>query len=232
MAAIIDPDYWLVEDSELLNTENLLYNDSPDMETMLLNNRNVRKVMRHLFVSLETHRVHKFADTLLEDTLRLAADFGYFRLLDCRHRNYNLRLKTVSDNFASFIDESALELRTDEIAATLLGESQTLTVADLQEQIAALQAKVPRSLALCRGKDASFLLSLLLPVHYKRFFRRDLSKRARNQTTGNELRRFLRTAFDWTCFIATALYKRIRDWEASHTPFRIIKDYPLERTPT
>lgn len=231
VAAIIDPDYWLVEDSELLNTENLLYDDSPDMETMLLNNSTVRKVMRHLFVSLETDRVHEFADTLLEDSLRLAAEYGYFRLLDYRYRKHNLRLKTVADNLASYLDDTALELRTAEIAETLLGESHTLSVADLQEKIVDLQAEVPSSLALCRGKDASFLLSLLLPLQYKRFFKRDMSQRARKQTTGNELRRFLRTAFDWTCFITTALYRRIREWEASHSPFRIIRDFPTEGTP-
>ena len=55
-------------------------------------------------------------------------------------------------------------------------------------------------------------------------------KEARKQTSGNELARALRMAFEYAHFVLTELYSRIRTWEADNSPYRIIRDYPAERT--
>lgn len=223
VAAIIDPDYWLAEQSKLLNEESLLFDDSPDMELMLLTTPALEKVMRHTFVYVETDEIHHFANSLRAEALRLAGEFGYFRLLDFRHRNFNLMLRRVADNFPRFIDEQTLRFDTDNIATTLLGESQAVTSTELLSQVETLKSDISLGVKLCRGNDAISLLAFLLPAHFKAVFKRDISQKARNQTTGNELKRALRLAFEFAHFALTQLYSRIRAWEAVNLPFHIIR---------
>ena len=223
VAAIVDPDLWLIERSGLLNIDNLLYDDSPDMEMMMLNSPALAKVMRHTFVYIDTDEIHQFADTLRSDALRLAIEFGYFRLLDFRHREYNLMLRRVADNIARFIDEQTTQYRSEDVAETLLGESNALSVPELLGKVESLKAEISVEIMLCRGRDAISLLAFLLPLHFRRVFNRDMSQRARNQTTGNELVRALRIAFEFAHFVVTVLYTRIRAWENTNRPYRILK---------
>ncbi len=223
VAAIVDPDFWLVEQSNLLKMDNLLFDDSPDVETLMINTPALEKVMRHTFVNVATDEIHDLAKTLRDEALRLAVEFGYFRLLDFRCRNYNLMLRRVSDRFADFIDEKTFQLSSHKVAATLLEETSALSVSELLEQVEALKGQIPLEMVLCRGKDMLSLLSLVLPVHFERRFQRDMSQKAHKQTTGNELARALRLAFEFVHFVVTALYARIRAWESANSPYRILK---------
>ena len=223
VAAIVDPDYWLYEQSSLLALDNLLYDDSPDMELMLLRSRSLEKVMRHTFVEFETDEIHLFANELRIEAIRLAGEFGYFRLLDYRHREYNLMLRRVADKFADFIDLQTIQFKRGDVAETLLQESGALTVSELLSRARILEAEATIEVTLCRGRDAVSLLSLILPLHFKRVFHREMSQRARHQTTGNELTRALRMSFEFAHFVGTVLYSRIRDWESANTPYKILK---------
>ena len=223
VAAVIDPDFWLVERSGLLYMDNLIYDDSPDMELMLLNSSALEKVMRHTFVEVETDEIHQFAHLLRAEAIRLATEFGYFRLLDFRHREYNLMLRRVADKFADFIDPLTIQFRLEDVAETLLDESAVLSVPELLSQAENLKAGISIELLLCRGKDTVSLLSFLLPTHFRMSFHRDMSQRARNQTTGNELTRALRMSFEFAHFVVTDLYTRIRNWESANSPYRILK---------
>ena len=224
VAAIVDPDFWLVEQTDRLDADNLLYDNSPDMEMMMLNSPALEKVLRHTFVNIETDQIHQFANSLRTETLRLALEFGYFRLLDFRHREYNLMLRRVSDKFADFIDEKTFQFRIRDVAAKLLEENSALTVSELLQQVEALKGQISLEIAVCRGKDAIAVMSCLLPVHFSRTFNRDLSQKARKQTTGNELTRTLRMAFEYAHFLVTQLHRRIRDWESTHRPYKILAE--------
>ena len=113
------------------------------------------------------------------------------------------------------------------MAETLLGETSALSASELLSQVEALKSEVPPSAILCRGPDAVSLLALLLPLHFKRVFKRDISPRAQKQTTGNELKRALRMAFEFAHFAVTMLFTRIRKWESENTSFRIIKEFSV-----
>ena len=223
VAAIVDPDYWLIEQSDLLFMDNLLYDDSPDMEMMMLNTPALEKVMRHTFVYFEPNEIHEFADRLRADAYRLAVEFGYFRLLDYRHREYNLMLRRVADNFDRYIDEQSRQFMIEAVAKAMVGESSALTAPELLSQIEKLKAEISLGTMLCRGKDSISLLAILLPLHFKHVFKQEVSQRARNQTTGNELTRALRMAFEFAHFAVTGLHIRIRAWEAANFPFHIIR---------
>ncbi len=231
VAAVIDPDYWLIERSGSLHLDSLLYDDSPDMEMMTLNSSALEKVLRNTFVEIETREIHRFAHSLRSEAIRLAKEFGKIRLLDFRHREYNLRLRRVADNFAVFIDQQTLEFNHEDVAKTLLDENAILSESELLSQIETFEVDIRIGHWLCRGRDTLSILSIILPHCFSRFFDRDMSQKALNQTTGNELARTLRLAFEFAHFIVTKLYSRIRAWEAQNRPFRIIRDFPDERTP-
>ena len=219
VVGIIDPDFFLIEAASELQLNNLLYDDLPDLELTMLNSEAYDTIMRN---TLPLEMVPEYTDQLREDTLRLAAQYGYYRWFDHRNRNYNLRFNSVE--FEDVIDAKTLELDQTVLAAGLAGGLE-LTPSALREQIDLLRQEQPPNVRLCRGRDALAIMALLI--------QRDdsLSGKVKVQSQSNELARMLRIAFDWTCFIATALYRRIRSWEASHSPFRIIRDYPSERTP-
>lgn len=224
VAAVIDPDYWLIDQPELLKMDNLLHDDSPDMEIMLLNTPALEKVMRHTFVYVETDQIHQFANSLRTEALRLAAEFGYYRLLDFRHREYNLMLRRVADNFVEYIDEQTLQYRSKDVAETLLAETSAPSVPELLTQVEALKVQNSLRMVLCRGKDAISLVAIILPLQFKRVFNRDMSQKSLNQTTGNELTRSLRMAFEVAHFAVTKIYERICKWERDNPKFKILAE--------
>ena len=96
LAGIVDADYWLVRQADLLNTENLLYDsDYTDLEMILLNSSKssaLKAVMQDALKEedYEAEQVCEFALTLLKTAQRLAAEFGYFRWLnDCKDYGIN-----------------------------------------------------------------------------------------------------------------------------------------------
>lgn len=220
VAGVIDPDFFLIEDAEELQMDNLLHFDLPDLELTMLNSDAYDTIMRN---TLPLDMVPEYTDQLREVTLRLAGDYGYYRWLDHRNRHYNLAFNSVT--FEDVIDAQSLELDAQRLAAMLAGGSD-LTPNELLEQIDLLRQEQPCDVRLCRGRDALAIMALLI--------QRDdnLSGKVKVQSQSRELARMLRIAFDWTCLIATTLYNRIRNWERNNNPFRIIRNPALERTPT
>ncbi len=219
VAAIVDPDYWLIEQSDELMIPNLLFDDTPDLEIMLITSEALESVVLN---TITVDGAHDFCRSLRGESFRLAQQFGYFRLLDFRNRHFNLSFKRVS--FAEVIDRRTLQLDEERVTRELVTNS-TLTAGDLASHIAELRSERPAELKLCRGRDVRDIVACLIE------FNDELSASVKIKTRSNELARALRMAFEFAHFVMTALYRRIRDWEARHAPFRIIRDYPTERTP-
>lgn len=218
VAAIVDPDYWLVEHSEFLKTDNLLFDNLPDLEVMLIESPALEKILRH---TLSITNIDKFVRKLRNDAVAIATEYGYFRLIDARHPEYGLSFNNVT--FGDAIDGQSRMLRY-ELVAQLLTQNATVTQHDLLKELVELRSEVPPRIDLCRGKDILAILAQFLNSNSS------LSGRAKVQTTSNELSRTLRMGYEFTYFITTQLYARIRDWETANMPYRIIQDLPLERT--
>ena len=105
VAAIIDPDYWLIDDLDKLNMSNLLYDDVHSWEVTLVTSPALETVMRN---TLPADVEDSYAGELRETAIRLATDYGYFRLLDHRHRDLNLSFRQVS--LEKVIDKRSLAL--------------------------------------------------------------------------------------------------------------------------
>lgn len=218
VAAIVDADYWLIENADELDTPNLLYDDLPDLEMMLLKSEAYETVMRN---TLPLNTPVTFVERLRLDAFRLATEFGYYRLLDHQHREFNLNLRQLVAE--EVVDRRTLALKHRRIAESLANKAN-LNASQLMQLIEGLRLQVAPSSSLCRGRDAVEFLSCIIR------FDKDMSTVTKQQTDTRELPRALRLAYDWACFIVTTLYRRIRDWESKHVPHRIIQDYPPERT--
>ena len=213
VAAIIDPDYWLIEQSDKLNTPNLLYDDAPDLEMMLLNSPTLEKVFRNTLTQVDSDAIPEFTNIVRDESKRLGAEFGFYRLIDFRNRQFNLSFNAVS--FEDVIDV-ADEKFNHELVAELLVQGSKLRAAELMDLVSHLRLFYSYNPEMCRGKDVLSLISIVLPVVYKETFCKDLSGKSKIQTRSNELSRTLRMAYEFVYFITTQLYKRIRAWECAN----------------
>ena len=219
VAAIVDPDYWLIEHSDELHTANLLYDDVPDLDLMLIASPALATVVRN---TITVEGADDYTERLRNEALRLAMEFGYFRFFDHLHREYNLGFGSIV--LENVIDKKTLRLKLETIAELLVRNS-TITRSQLLEHIKRLRNEYSPHIKLCRGHDARAIMACLIK------FDDSLSDKVKIQTKSNELSRTLRMAYEFAYFITTQLYKRIRKWESENKPFRIVQDYPLERTP-
>ena len=217
VAAIVDPDLWLIENSGELNIANLLFDDIPDLDLMLITSPAMETVVRN---TISVEKADEYTERLRNEALRLAMEFGYFRLFDYRHREYNLSFSLVA--FQDAIDKSTLKLNADTVAKMLVSNT-SISANQLLEKIHNLQNELSPDIRLCRGRDVRAIMACLIK------FDDSLSDKVKIQTNSGELSRTLRMAYEFTYFITTQLYRRIREWESAHSPYRIIKDFPLER---
>lgn len=220
VAAIVDPDLWLIETSDELNIANLLYDDTPDLDLMLITSPALKTVVRN---TITVEGADEYSERLRNETLRLAMEFGYFRLFDYRHREYHLgSFRQVV--FEDVIDKTTLKLDVEKVAETLVRNSPK-TGSQLLEQIERLRNEQSPDIKLCNGHDVRAIMACLIG------FDDSLPEIVKIQTRSRELSRTLRMAYEFAYFICTQLYRRIREWESKHSPYRIIRDYPAERTP-
>lgn len=218
IAAIVDSDYWLICQADELSTDNLLYDDCcPDMESILLNSPALKKTLRHTFSDYEIEQIHEFAERLKEESLRLAAELGYFRLLN-HIEDYGLKFKEI--HFAEFIDE--LKLDRDWIARRLAENERGISREALLEEIEELRKEYPQeeyNTQLCRGKDVLDIMAVILPTLFKSQFGDDLLHSMNDrELTGN-----LRMSYEYGYFEKTSLFSCIREWESNNPPYRIIR---------
>lgn len=222
IAGIVDGDYWLITQANELNTENLLFDMCwPDLESILLNSRALRKVLRHSVDTDDIERLHVFADKLRAESQRIAAEFGYFRVLSLL-KGYKLqcnriRLKQVICLTALELDSKWIARRLAEDLSGITGEQLLREVSELRNQYTSENTK------LCRGKDVIDTMVHILPTLFEAEFDETLSNQARASFHAKGLARYLRMSYEFGYFKATSLHSCIRNWESANTPYKILK---------
>ena len=229
IAGIVDADLWLIEDDIRLKITNLLYDDVPDMELMLLRSSALEKALRNTITEYSPDRVDALAVSLRNESLRLAAELGYFRLYHYRHPKSNLKLRVVSEFFPRYMDTEAIAWDYEKIADSLTSGSSRITGANLLEQVAILREKIEPRILLCRGKDALSILALILPTLYRRQFGNDhwldiLVSQFQITPANHEIARILRMNFEFENFKRSELCSRIRNWENTNSPYNILAE--------
>ncbi len=222
VAGIVDADYWLITDAKELGSENLLYDDCcPDMESLLLDSDALKKVLRHSIDIEDIEEIHGFAEKLVTEARRIASEFGYFRLLN-HLTDYWLHCNSI--RFDEVIDYDKLGLDSELVASKLAGDKPAITAQDLMQQVDELRDKYPsENPQLCRGKDIVAIISVILPILFKREFEDESSTATAPSTKAKALSKDLRMAYEYGYFLQTSLYSCIRSWESSNTPYKILK---------
>lgn len=221
VAGIVDADYWLITDADELGTDNLLYDDCcPDMEMILLCSPALKKVLRHELPE-DIDAAHNFAELLSRESKSLAAEYGYFRLLN--HLNaYGLKCNAIP--LSEVIDIDSLELDAKLLAARLTGGRPDILSDDLLRQVADLRQRYsPDNIQLCRGKDVIAILAHILPALYEARFGEVLPDSAREIFQAKRLAKELRKAYEYIYFKDSSLFGCIQNWENTNSPYKILK---------
>lgn len=218
VAGLIDADYWLITNSTELQMKNLVYDSFyPDSEMILLSSPALSDVLRCKLDLPDNERIDEFAEKLQKQALRLAAEFGYFRLLN-HLKDYGLRCNAI--RFDEVIDKNTLELDRDWIAKRLAEDNADISSEELLREVEELrEAYPPGNSQLCRGKDVAAIMAMILPLHFKAEFGDDLSPSMNDK----ELSIRLRTAYEYGYFKQTSLFLCIQEWESANSPYKILK---------
>ena len=222
VAGVVDADYWLISEADELGTDNLLYDDRcPDMESILLSSPALKKLLRNELYNYEIEKIHELADRLKSEGLRLAMEYGYFRLLN--HLNcYGLKCNAIP--MSEVIDIDTLELDARQIASRLTGARSGITSDDLMKQVEDLRQRYPPdNLQLCRGKDVVAIMAHILPTLFKTQFDKDMPPDAERALGEKALSIRLRSAYEFGYFKQTALFDCIQKWENTNCPYKILK---------
>lgn len=228
IAALIDPDCWLAEGSEKLNTPNLLYYDVPDLEVMVLKSPVLEKVLRNTLSFVPTAEASEFSQLLTDDIWRLGTNFGHFRQVGCRNPGFGLKLRTVSESIGEHINPESLELVECDLANALLGNEAKLTAHELMESADSVRSECLSQILLVGGKDLMSILAFVFPIKFRSEFvencrheridERTLERmKAKLQTDGggDAVSLILRNAYDRNYLSETIIRNRIRTWESS-----------------
>lgn len=233
VAAVIDPDTWLLEKAVKLETQNLLFDDTPDIELMLLKSPALENALYNALSGHPPEDVCKFASVLRTLSIRLAADYGYFRLLHNRRPRYGLRIKKVGKCLDQFIDTVTLKLDNESVAAALVEPLKKISQAKLLEHVRRLRHCIPLRLELCRGKDALLIMAHVLEALVRQHFADEyvldeLTSLFHIHECGHRIDLVLRMNYDTSYFLETCLYRRMHKWERENPEFLMVERYPLQ----
>jgi len=221
IAGIIDLDYELISQSFERELPNLLYDDCcPDMESILLRSPALKKILRNNLYNYEIDDVHQFAEKLISESQFLAAEFGYFRLLN-HIKDYCIRFRDF--DVTEVIDPDIPQLDRAKTAKRLAQQKAWISSEVLLQEVDELQAVYPPdNIQLCRGKDVVSIIAYLLPILFKAQFGEELPKDAKSAFQEKALSIRLRSAYDSGYFKRTSLFGCIRSWENTNSPYRIL----------
>lgn len=212
--AVVDADYWIVEGHTPLS-KNLLCTDNHDMEIMIIRSDALIKVLRE---HGSEEKIKNYCDTKKCDIrsamLDLCIPLGGLRLVSHR-KSYNLKFKDIK--YKEFICHHDLTIHQEKLVKHVKNHSvnHQLDENELLEDIAYVIGENHEPWNLCAGHDMTAALSIAL-----------LKKWGSNNDSAVKqeiIERSLRLAFDYSMFMASQLYKSIKEWENDNFPFRILQ---------
>ncbi|NEQ40403.1 MAG: DUF4435 domain-containing protein [Okeania sp. SIO3I5] len=212
--AIVDADFDRLTPPIDQKSANLLYTDSHDLETMLINSPAFDKVISE-FGSQE--KISQFKKDIKPDIrlviLESAVPIGYLRWISLGD---GLDLTFEGIKFSKFIDEETLKINEFEFISEVKKKSQNFSLKDedLQQQLIDKRDGDRDPWQICCGHDLVEILSFGL--------RKTIGSNKANDIEPNSLERNLRLAYEAVYFQGTQLYSDIRTWERNNKLFRVL----------
>ena len=207
--AIVDADFWILEDT-IISNPNLLLTDTHDLETMLLKSPALEKVLSE---HGSEEKIQLFAKDIRQTLLESAQVIGYLRWVSLKF-NYGLKFEDLA--FKKFINEKTLAINESELIKTVKNNSQLLGLdeKEIRAKMGSLQTNVQDMWYVCCGHDMISILSIALC--------KSLGTRNSKQVESDVLEKDLRLAYESSHFRLTQLYIAIQDWETTNQPFQVL----------
>ena len=209
--AIVDADFWILEDT-IISNPNLLLTDTHDLETMLLKSPALEKVLSE---HGSEEKIQLFAKDIRQTLLESAQVIGYLRWVSLKF-NYGLKFEDLA--FKKFINEKTLAINESELIKTVKNNSQLLGLdeKEIRAKMGSLQTNVQDMWYVCCGHDMISILSIALC--------KSLGTRNSKQVESDVLEKDLRLAYESSHFRLTQLYAAIQDWETTNPPFQVLSN--------
>nr|WP_250566124.1 DUF4435 domain-containing protein [Adonisia turfae] len=208
--AIVDADFDRLTSLSPCSS-NLLYTDTHDLETMLINSPAFDKVISE-FCSEE--KLLEFNQDIKLTVLESGISVGYLLWIS-QYERFNLTFDGIK--FSKFIDEKNLQIDEIKLIREVKNKSQAFS---LKEEDLLLRLKDQKSnnhdpWQVCCGHDLVEILSLGL--------RKTIGSNKAAAVESCNLERYLRLAYEESYFRSTQLYTNIRNWEANNQPFKVLR---------
>ena len=230
IAGIVDADYELIDPTGELLVEDLMHDDVPDLENMIVSRKTIASVMIKPGPFKELANAENFAKNWLDAGMKLAIDYGYFRLVARQNRKFGLFPNWIEESYGSCIQPESLRLNLKTTAEKMIDGSPRVKVSadELLAGVRGVEAKFERSCLLVRGKDLlNFMLCISLPVFDMtdgdESVRRRLEDWLRVVRDSGELFRRLQSKYQCEDLKQTKIHGRIKKWENTNSPYKILK---------
>jgi len=230
VAGIVDPDYELIDPTGKLLVDDILHDDVPDLENMIVSRKIVAGVMIKPGPFKEQEDAENFAQNWLDAGKQLAMDYGYFRLVARQNRKFGLVPNWIEGSYGLCIQSENLRLNRKKTAELLIDSSPRVAVSldELLEAVQDVESKFEISRLLVRGKDLlNFLLCVCLRVFDKtnsdESVRSRLKDWLRIVRDSGQLFQRLQGKYQCEDLKSTKLYGRIQNWESANRPYKILK---------
>ncbi|MEZ2240709.1 DUF4435 domain-containing protein [Microcoleus sp.] len=209
--AVVDADFDILEGTVSVS-QNLLFTDTHDLETMLLKSPALEKVLAE---HGSEDKIKLFAKDIRQTLLESAKVIGYLRWASLK---FDYCLKFEGLEFKKFVDEKILALNESKLIKTLKDKSQKLGLDDreIQQKMDSLKTNTQDIWYICCGHDMIAILSIALC--------KALGSCNSKQVEPNVLEINLRLAYESGHFRLTKLYIAIQTWEQTNQPFQVLSN--------
>lgn len=207
--AIVDADFDILEGTLPLS-QNLLFTDTHDLETMLLKSPALEKV---LLEHGSEDKIKGFGKDVRQTLLESARIIGYLRWASLKF-DYCLRFEDLA--FNKFINKETLALNESDLMKTVKNNSQQLGLdeTEVKTKMDSLKTNTQDIWYICCGHDMIAILSIALC--------KALGSCNSKQVEPNILEINLRLAYESAHFRLTKLYITIQTWEKTNQPFQVL----------
>ncbi len=208
--AIVDADFDRLTPPAEQKSLNLLYTDSHDLETMLINSPAFDKVVSE-FGSQE--KISQFNQDIRLVILESSVPIGYLRWISLCD-GLNLTFENIT--FSKFIDEKTFRINKLKFIGEVKKKSQDFSLKDedLQQQLIDKKNGDRDPWQICCGHDLVEILSFGL--------RKTIGSNKATDVEAISLEPNLRLAYEAVYFQDTQLYSHIQRWESNNQPFRVL----------
>jgi hypothetical protein len=209
--AVVDADFDILEGS-LPFSQNLLFTDTHDLETMLLKSPALEKV---LLEHGSEAKINNFAKDIRQTLLESAEVIGYLRWASLKF-NYCLKFEGLA--FNKFVDDKTLALNESQFIQTVKNNSQKpgLDEPEIRANMDSLKTDTQDMWYICCGHDMIAILSIALC--------KALGTCNSKEVEPNVLEKYLRLAYESAHFRQTKLYIAIQTWEQTNKPFEVLSN--------